>query len=393
MKLLHVIPAVADRYGGPSQLVLEMCAVLADHPQATRVDLVTTDADGDSTLGVEIGQWTDYRGQRTLFFHRLASEAFKFSPGLARWLGQHVRDYDLVHIHAVFSHACLAAARACRRAGIPYLVRPLGTLDPWSMAQKPLRKRLFMQLGVRRMLEQAAALHFTSEAERDRTCRSLGLARGRVVPNGIHTARYDEHTGAATDPDESSGRTVLYLGRIAPKKNLEALIDAFVAAGGSGDRLQIAGDGDPGYVSALKARASAAAGGDRIHFTGWVEADPKLELLGQADLFVLPSHNENYAISLVEAMAAATAVICSDRVALHGDVSDSGGGWVWRDGEDLSRLLGEALVAPDLGQRGRRARQWVASHYDWEVVGDQMLGLYRQILGSAPGGEAGADHA
>src|SRR4051794_2864178 len=107
-----------------------MCRAL--RKQGTDVLIATTDADGPSRLAVELGRTIDFQGVPTIFFARQWSERFSYSRPLARWLDRQVANFDAVHIHAVFSHACIAAARACRRHLVPYIVRPLGSLDPWS---------------------------------------------------------------------------------------------------------------------------------------------------------------------------------------------------------------------------------------------------------------------
>ncbi|HKC63758.1 MAG TPA: glycosyltransferase, partial [Pyrinomonadaceae bacterium] len=134
LKVLHVIPSVAPRYGGPSRAVVEMCHALKGCGVDTLIS--ATNADGGGRLNVKIGEPVSYKDVPAIFFPRWWSEAFKYSKPLACWLNAHVADFDLVHIHAVFSHACLAAAKACSKKGVPYVVRPLGTLDPWSLKQK-----------------------------------------------------------------------------------------------------------------------------------------------------------------------------------------------------------------------------------------------------------------
>src|SRR5215471_6750454 len=114
MRVLHVIPAIAPRYGGPSQAILGMCQGLRDRGLA--VLIATTDADGRGRLPVPREVEVEYRGARAVFFPRQWSEAFKYSRPLARWLDANVGRFDVVHVHAVFSHACLAAGRAARRA-------------------------------------------------------------------------------------------------------------------------------------------------------------------------------------------------------------------------------------------------------------------------------------
>ena len=185
MKVLHVIPSIAPRDGGPSAAIAPMCRSLIEGGVDPMI--VTTDADGPERMTVPIGVRSEWHGVPTVFFHRDFSESFKYSAGLARWLRGHVAEFEVVHIHAVLSHACLSAAAQCRRAGIPYVLRPLGTLAPWSLGQHPLRKRVAMAVGGRAAVEHAGAIHCTSNEEE----RGLKLAfpgvRTVVIPLGIDT--------------------------------------------------------------------------------------------------------------------------------------------------------------------------------------------------------------
>src|SRR5581483_6875524 len=122
LRVLHVIAAVAPRYGGPSTAVVGMCRALRGVGVETLV--ATTDADGSDRLPVPLGTVIAFGGVPAIFFRRQWSEALKYSRPLGRWLEGHVGAFDLVHVHGVFSHACLAAARSAARRGIPYLVRP-----------------------------------------------------------------------------------------------------------------------------------------------------------------------------------------------------------------------------------------------------------------------------
>ena len=139
MKILHVIPGIAPRYGGPSLAINGMSRALIE--AGVEVLVATTDADGAGQLAVPLAEITDYQGVPTIFFRRQWSEAFKYSQPLAQWLQKHAGEFDVIHIHAVFSHACLAAGRAARKWRVPYIVRPLGTLAPWSLEQKSRRKQ------------------------------------------------------------------------------------------------------------------------------------------------------------------------------------------------------------------------------------------------------------
>jgi glycosyltransferase involved in cell wall biosynthesis len=227
-----------------------MCHALSE--RGHDVLIATTDADGAERLPVELGRRTIYQNVPALFCRRQWSEAYKYSHPLARWLEAHVRDFDVVHIHAVFSHACLAAARACRRRGVPYVVRPLGTLDPWSLKQKRFRKLAFWYLGGRPMLTGAAAIHYTTQSEEELVAESFGLKRGAVIPLGVEEqllTLIDEAEDSVAEVESFDGHPyALVLSRLHQKKGLELLLPAFLSLVRRPEfaewRLVLAGDGD-----------------------------------------------------------------------------------------------------------------------------------------------------
>jgi glycosyltransferase involved in cell wall biosynthesis len=388
MRALHVIPAVAPRYGGPSRAVTDMCRALTE----AGVDglVVTTDADGPAgRLPVTLGETVAYDGVPTIFFRREWSEALKYSRSLARWLDGHVVEFDVVHVHGVFSHACLAAGRACRRAGVPYLVRPLGSLDPWSLRQKRLRKRVLWTLGADRMLRQASAIHYTTAEERRLAERGLGLGRGVVVPLGVgdELLHGDVETGLfrRRHPELGDDPYILFLSRLHPKKGLEALVEAFGRIGSAEGlrrwRLVIAGDGEPRYVSGLRRLVARHGQSARTLFVGWVEGVDRLAAYRDAALFVLPSQQENFALSVAEAMALGVPVVVSDRVNLADDIRDAGAGWVSGAEPELGQALWAALS--DKGERrarGLAGRALVRRRFTWSVVARQLLELYRGLV-------------
>jgi glycosyltransferase involved in cell wall biosynthesis len=382
VKVLHVIPSIAPRYGGPSQAVVGMCRVLGE--QGFDVLIATTDADGPHRLQVGYGAVTTYDGVPAVFFSRQWSEAFKYSRPLGTWLDAHVDRFDVVHIHAVFSHACLAAAWAARRHGIPYVVRPLGTLDPWSMSQKPLRKRLLWQLGAKQMLAGAAAVHYTALEEKRLAETSLGVCRGVVVPLGVSEQYFSDNS---TAPKPASATPyVLSVARLHPKKAMDQLIDAFVSATNEPDlgawNLLIAGDGDAAYVHSLKQLAIARGGGDRVRFTGWLHGEEKLNALRGAGLFAAPSYQENFGIAAVEAMACGVPVLISPHVNLADDVDAAGAGWVAAvEQSALIEALTMALRNPaERARRGAAAGDLARREFTWTMVGHQLGTLYSDIV-------------
>jgi len=385
VKVLHVVPAIAERYGGPSRAVVEMGRALIGRGVDTLI--ATTDADGEGRLPLATGRVIEHQGVPTIVFPRQWSEALKYSGPLARWLEAHVAAFDVVEIHAVFSHACLAAARACRRQAVPYVVRPLGTLDPWSLRQKPLRKRLLWQAGARRMLRGAAAVHYTTAAERRLAESGLSLARGVVIPLGVDEAfAAAAPAGAAfraRHPVLGDDPYVLALSRLDPKKGIELLIDAFQALVARPEfrrwRLVVAGDGEPRYTADLKARA--ARGGDRVYFPGWLRGPERVVALREAALFALVSRQENFGLAVAEAMASGVAVLVSDQVNLADEIREARAGWVTPlDPARLPATLAEALAsAPERAGRGRAGRVLARTRFTWEVASAALEALYADL--------------
>jgi glycosyltransferase involved in cell wall biosynthesis len=376
MRVLHVIPAVAARYGGPSHAVVAMCRALS----AVGVEpmIAATDADGLGRLDVPIGRPTSWSGVPAIFFRRDFSESFKYSRGLARWLHGHVRDFHAVHVHAVFSHAPLAAAAACRRSHTPYIVRPLGTIARWSLGRRSVRKRLLLTLAASRMLRDAAAIHYTSSGERHDAEAVLGLSGGLVIPLGTDATLLEEPGTHKTDP------YVLVLSRLHPKKNLEPLIESFIDLTENGEhrgwRLIIAGEGDVEYVASLRRIANERSAGGRIAFAGWIDGTEKRDLMRDAALFALPSLQENFGISLVEAMALGVPALVSRRVDLAGEVEAAGAGWaVEGDRSSLRAGLAEALSsAVERESRGEAARKF-ARQFAWPAIARQLADVYSQV--------------
>ncbi len=355
MKVLHVIPSVSERSGGPGMAIVPMCRAL--QAQGIEVVLVTT----------EMSRTID--GVPTMFFESQLGE-FKYSRPLAAWLNANVKHFDAAHIHAVFNHACVAAARACRNADVPYVIRPLGTLDPWSMKQKSVRKRVFWSLAGKAMLSAAAAVHYTSAAEKAATEGLLSVNHGTVIPLGIEAPL---STNGASDD-----RYVLVLSRLHSKKGLDVLIDAFLDIARQPRfakwRLIIAGDGPE--KNSLKQRAAS----DRIVFPGWLDGERKEAMLRGASLLVLPSYQENFGLCVMEALARSVPVLVSPHVNLAAEIAAANAGWIAAvEKNALVEALASALSNDgERAQRGRAGKA-LSQRYSWERVASSLISLYIEI--------------
>ena len=376
MRVLHVIPSVAERSGGPATAIVPMCRALQQ--EGIEVQLVTTDAGLHSDAIA-----SEYKGVPAMFFPSQLGESFKYSRPLAAWLRSNTRQFSLTHIHAVFNHSSVAAAHACHRDRVPYVVRPLGTLDPWSIRHKYLRKRLFWQALGKGMLRRAAAVHYTTEAEKLATQELFGLNHGKVIALGIDTKAV-----TTLSRDKAGDPYVLVLSRLHPKKSLDVLIDAFLAVVQESKfarwRLVIAGDGPADYVETLKRRA---AGSDRVTFTGWLDGEKKDAVLSCASLLALPSHQENFGLCVMEALSHSVPVLLSPHVNLAEEIVLANAGWIATvSKEALEARLAEALGdQEELARRGRAGKQ-LSQKYSWKNTAKGLADLYRSILGNGSNG-------
>ncbi len=397
MKVLHVIPTLSPRYGGPREAVLELCRAL--RATGMEVEICATDADGQGRLPVELGKRTLYEGAPCFFFRKDWSDPFYYSKSLRHWFDENVRHYDLVHIHDIFVHTTCAGASACRRWGVPYIVRPCGTLEPWCMSQKRLRKLVFWRLGLRRMVQQAIAIQYTTDQERELTESSLGLRNGIVVPNGVPETLLQHQRGhrfrkQVGIPGESP--FLLALSRIHPKKGIDLLLKAFVELHGRGQlpgwHLVVAGDGEANYVRNLHGLARRTEAEPFVHFTGWLEGESKYDALSEATLFVLSSYQENFGIAVAEAMACATPVLISQHVGLAAEVIQAGAGWVTNIPDGLQQGLLEATKDPtELRNRGLAARALMRDRFTWRQVAETWVSRYKELAGANADGAIEVD--
>jgi len=310
MRILHVIPSLAAVHGGPSVVLPIMERALS--AEGVEVETVTTDDDGPGRHHDKgDGNPREENGVIRRYFQK-QTEFYKVSLPLARWLKKEVSRFDVVHIHAMFSFTSIAAARAARRAGVPYVIRPLGVLNQYGVKQRrAFLKRVSLRWVEGPLLRDAAAVHFTLPEERDEA-QLLGLAFSPVViPLGLEATPLPPANPAARP-------TVLYLSRIDPKKNIEGLLGAWklIQPAHPDWQLVIAGSGDPAYELTLRKLAEDLGVSSSVVWPGLVKGQEKSQLLSDARIFTLPSYSENFGIAAAEALLAGKACVFTPGVAV-----------------------------------------------------------------------------
>ena len=324
------------------------------------------------------------------WYFRRTTNPYKVSIAFSRWIFRHARDYDLIHIHALFSFTSTVAAIAARRAGVPYVLRPLGTLSRYGVTQRrPWLKRLSLAVVERGLLRNAAAVHFTSLSEQ-REAESLGLPmRAVVLPlavspsnpaaNGILSARF---------PALQGKQYALYLSRLDPKKNVEGLLAAIsqCAAALPEMRWLIAGEGTTDYVAQLRALATRLGVADRLVWAGHIDGDLKVAAFAAATLFVLPSFSENFGIAAAEALVEGVPCVLGSGIAIAEELADAGAAVaVGTDPDSIASAM-IRLAKDDRLRAGMsvNAKNYAQQNFSVSGMGHGLVKLYGDLLATGP---------
>jgi glycosyltransferase involved in cell wall biosynthesis len=392
LRILQIIPSISLVYGGPSQMIKGLSSALAS--QGVDVTVLTTDSNGDvgqPPLDVPLDQPVEQDGYQLRYFRCSPFRRYKFSLDLLQWLWCRSREFDLAHIHALFSPVSTAAAALARRKKLPYILRPLGTLDPADLQKKRQLKQIYAALWERPNLAGAAGIHFTSAQEAKISERFGTQTRDLVMPLGVTPLTMPPPGEARRQLGISDNQPLLlFMSRLDPKKGLNLLIPALkkLLAEGVHFHFVLAGTNpqDPDYESQIAEQIKASPLSSCTTITGFVTGQLKAALLQDADLFVLPSYYENFGIAVAEAMVAATPVVISNQVHIWEEVEKTQAGWVCAcDVEALTECLRESLQdAGERQRRGMKGQEYALRNYSWDAIAQQMIQVYRQILANQP---------
>ena len=388
MKVLQIVPSISLVYGGPSQMVLGLSAALAK--AEIDVTILTTNSNGDTgqaPLDVPLGVPLQQEGYKIIYFPCSPFRRYKFSLPLLQWLNEHAKDYDLAHFHALFSPVITAAATIARYQKLPYILRPLGTLDPADLKKKRRLKQIYGNLLERPNIAGSAAVHFTAEEEANISYRYGVKTQDLIIPLGVNIP----------DSFPSKGETrnslgipqdvplLLFMSRIDPKKGLNFLIEATekLLKKGIKFHLVLAGSNpqDPVYEEKIRQQINDSSLAKYTTITVFVQGDLKLGLLQDADMFILPSYYENFGIAVAEAMATGTPVIISEGVYIWPDVKNYDAGWVTTlDVDALTQAIETAILSPEIREeRGKNAYQLVKDKYSWSAIAQQVIEAYHNL--------------
>jgi glycosyltransferase involved in cell wall biosynthesis len=372
-------------------MVMGLSAALA--AEGVEVTVLTTDSNGDTgqtPLDVPLECPVKQDGYEVYYFRCSPFRRYKFSLSLLRWLAKYGHCYDLVHIHALFSPVSTAAATVARHQKLPYILRPLGTLDPADLQKKRQLKNLYAALLERPNLAGAAAIHFTSDQEAKISDRFGTLTHDLVIPLGVTLPKSAEQSFRDRVGIPCDRPLLLFMSRIDPKKGLDLLIPALENLANEGRSFQFvlagANPQDLAYEAKIRHQIQSSVLHDRTTLTGFISGGEKTTLLQEADLFILPSYYENFGIAVAEAMAAGTPVVISDQVHIWQDITQSQAGWVSACTiASLTETLRLALRdRAEQQRRGLNAQTHAQKFYSWSAIAQQMIEAYTKLIHRDP---------
>jgi glycosyltransferase involved in cell wall biosynthesis len=341
MKILHVIHSVNPQGGGPIEGIRQLGPASARLGITTEVmSLDAPDAPGVSDFPLPL--------------HTTGPSRFGYgyNPRIVPWLRENRHKYDAVIVNGMWQYAGFATWCALHGTSTPYYVYLHGMLDPWFKRYYPLKhlkKWLYWPWAEYRVLRDARAALFTCEEEKLEARKSFWLYRCREVVTGYGITSPPGDSSQQRNlflqkyPELKGKRIILFLGRVHVKKGCDLLLRAWAKAAsqmGPDFHLVIAGPTDNAFGMEMEALARKLGLSSSVTWTGMIRDDLKWGSLRTADAFILPSHQENFGVSVVEALACGVPVLISDKVNIWREINADAAGIVETDDlEGTTRLL------------------------------------------------------
>lgn len=382
MKVFLAVTSFYPDYGGPAYSVSRLASELA-------------------ASGVEVGLWAP---DGSVLHSPLVTER----AGIVQLVGTAEEALfvfgrpDLIHDNGLWLPHNHRLARLAASSMIPRVVSTRGMLEPWAMKHKRWKKLLAWWLYQRRDLAEAAALHATARSEADQLHR-LGLKSSMsIIPNGVDVGDSSASkvtSGVFTDQadqesDEVYGatervapdgrvRTALFLSRIQAKKGLPMLVKAWARVRPVGWRMRVVGPEEDGHLAEVMAAVRAKGLSEQWSFEGPLDAQEKQSAFATAELFILPTHSENFGVVVAEALAAGVPVITTQGAPWQGLREHDCGWWTDVGVDSIAAALKEAFATrpSTLREMGQRGREWVERDFAWPGIAKEMLATYAGILG------------
>ena len=404
MRILSVTQSYAPFYefGGPPVKVEALAKGLVERGHSVTVLTVDwgfeqrreAEAEGVGSRRSPFGWSREANGVQSVYLPTwFRYRALGWNPAVGRYCRARLEQFDVVHIFGLYDLLGPAVARACHKQGIPYVVEPIGMFVP--IVRNIALKRVYHAVWGDRMIAEAAAVVATSEQEVEELAKGRGsradggIARRKIVlrRNGVMTPRELPERGAFREKHglPADARVVLFLGRLSVKKSPDLLLEAFARlaaeARGNTMRLVFAGPDESGMLERLQSQARALGVETQVIFAGSVFGEQKWAAYRDADVFVLPSQNENFGNAAAEAAACGTPVVVTENCGIAPLLAGTAGLVVRHETSEVAKAIKEVLFDGELRERLAQGGKSAALSLGWDEPVSGMERLYAKIAG------------
>jgi glycosyltransferase involved in cell wall biosynthesis len=377
VKILIITPSYkpAFVYGGPIFSVAYLAENLLKHNE---VFVLSTNANGKENLTIDTLHPLQMDGVNIRFFKRQTKDHSHLSIGMLRYLWKHGGEYQVIHIQSWWNTVAVLTALICKIKSWKYIISPRGMLSPYTIEHSIVKKIIHNLIG--NYLLKNAIIHVTSNDEKQKLDKLNPRYTLIDVPNYVDVNSKSQNVIRSENSDIFN---LLFLSRIHPKKGLEDLFSALSNVGFN-YHLSIVGDGDSNYIEELKLLSRKLMIENSISWKGALYNDDKIRSYANADVFILPSKDENFANTVLESLAQGTAVIVSKNVGLSDFVSDNNLGWVY-DGSvnNLEEVLNESKTSPQKLKNIREtSTSIIESNFSEANISNRYIAMYNTSLNS-----------
>lgn len=369
MRSIHIVPTINREASGPSYSVTSLCQTLVNAGHSTKLAVLEP-----------LPSWGDYDFVKT-FSYGLGPRRLGVSPKMKRWLRTEALSgaIEIFHNHSLWMMPNIYPGKAVNNTKCRLIISPRGTLSEYALNRSRWLKKVVWAFGQGDTLKKAACLHATAETELCQI-RQKGLNMPvAIIPNGIDIPEEQKETRPANNP-----KRLLFLGRIHPIKGIDMLIKAWADVEKQNPEweLHIFGPDSDGYLARMQA-LTRELNVKRVFFPGPIYGDEKDRIYFSADLFVLPTHSENFGMTVAEALAHGVPAIVTKGAPWSGLEKNNCGWWIDIGKEPLSEALRDAMSKTDneLSAIGGQGRAWMRRDFSWERIGEMMHKTYLWLLG------------
>ncbi len=364
----HIVPYIGNQSSGPAWSVPALCSALLAHGVVVRMHTLAPLP--DRHFDFEVAEYPR---------HALPDRRIGRSPKMKRGLHQAAANAQILHNHSLWMMPNIYPAHAVRGTQCRLVVSPRGTFSDWALRRSQWLKRLILALGQRRVLEEAACFHATATSEYEEIRRMRLRAPVAILPNGVDIP--SPHF--KPQPRNQTRRRLLFLSRIHPKKRVALLLSAWrnLQLSFPDWELRIVGPDNGRYAMQMQ-RLAEELGCRRVWFPGAAYGPAKAREYFDADLFVLPTHSENFGMVVAEALAHGLPAVVTKGAPWAGLEAEQCGWWIDMGEAALTECLRDALTRTpaELETMGQRGRDWMRREFCWREIGRKMLLTYEWLL-------------